>query len=391
MPYDRFLLIDRFIHFCDNENLEVRDMKIAKIKTIFEYVDKKFTSLYTQERDICIDESLMLWKGRLSWKQYIKSKRSRFGIKSFSLCESSTGYVWSTCLYTGKELTEKLKACYDSRFKYIATNIVVYLMKDLLGKGYRLHLDNWYNSLELCRLLISNNTDCVGTLRKDRCGLPKELFKMPLNHGEIVNAYDQASTIMATRWKDKKDVNLISTCIDGNMWVKVKRAGKETEVPLVVYIYNSGMDGVDRSDQMLSSYDCEHKRVKKWYKKSFMHILNAIAYNSFILKQKIDTSNETHLDFRKKLILSLVENHCINYSTPKKGRPVIIDSVRLSERHFVKNVPSTAERPNRTRRCKVCSTNGVRCESRYECSDCDDGLCVVTCFEIFHTKKNLIM
>ncbi|EFN71302.1 PiggyBac transposable element-derived protein 4, partial [Camponotus floridanus] len=45
------------------------------------------------ERNICIDESLLLWKERLSWKQYILSKRNRFGIKFFALCKNKTGYI----------------------------------------------------------------------------------------------------------------------------------------------------------------------------------------------------------------------------------------------------------------------------------------------------------
>ncbi|RVE41555.1 hypothetical protein evm_013789 [Chilo suppressalis] len=52
-------------------------------------------------KDICIDESLTLWKGRLDIKQYIRSKASKFGIKTFELCKSVTGYLWSFILYAG--------------------------------------------------------------------------------------------------------------------------------------------------------------------------------------------------------------------------------------------------------------------------------------------------
>ena len=387
LSYDRFLLIDRFLHFCNNESLSFLDIKTAKIKHVFDYVESKFSELYTPERDICVDESLMLWKGRLSWKQFIKTKRSRFGIKSFSLCESSSGYLWSSCLYTGKELTDKLNAKNDSQYDYVATDVVLHLMKGLVGKGYRLHLDNWYNSIELTRCLLANKTDVVGTLRANRRGLPKELINMKLNPGECVHGFDQHS-IMLTKWKDKKDINLISTFIDENTWVKVTRAGKDKEIPLAVHIYNNGMGGVDRSDQMLSSYECERKRVKKWYKKSFMHILNAIAFNCNILCGKVGHSM-TQLEFRKKLVLSLVQNHHQEVIKPKKGRPAVIDVVRLNERHFPKFVPPTEKKHNSMRKCKVCSENGKRAESRYQCSDCDVGLCVVPCFEIYHTKKNL--
>lgn len=43
----------------------------------------------------------MLWKGRLSFKQYIISKRSRFEIKIYLLCDVSIGIVLDFVVYTG--------------------------------------------------------------------------------------------------------------------------------------------------------------------------------------------------------------------------------------------------------------------------------------------------
>ena len=58
--------------------------------------------MYTPEANIAIDESLMLYKGRLGWVQYLPLKRARFGIKYYMLCESSSGYVWNFMIYTGQ-------------------------------------------------------------------------------------------------------------------------------------------------------------------------------------------------------------------------------------------------------------------------------------------------
>ena len=67
---------------------------------------------------------------------------------------------------------------------------------------------------------------------------------------------------MCTRWKDKKDVYMMSSCIT-NDTVNVTRAGKPKDIPLVVHMYNQSMGGVDRSDQMLTTYEAERKRIKK--------------------------------------------------------------------------------------------------------------------------------
>jgi len=56
-----------------------------KIRYILDKLKTSKTASYPYEK-LCIDESLLLFKGRCYFKQYIPSKRSRFGIKSFVLC-----------------------------------------------------------------------------------------------------------------------------------------------------------------------------------------------------------------------------------------------------------------------------------------------------------------
>jgi hypothetical protein len=50
-----------------------------------------------------LDEGI---KNRLAIKQYIKDKPSKFGVKSFILCEGETGYIVGAEIYTGKTAQE---------------------------------------------------------------------------------------------------------------------------------------------------------------------------------------------------------------------------------------------------------------------------------------------
>ena len=45
--------------------------------------------VYARGKNISMDESLVLFKGRLNFKQYITSKIARFGIKLYQLCTFS--------------------------------------------------------------------------------------------------------------------------------------------------------------------------------------------------------------------------------------------------------------------------------------------------------------
>jgi hypothetical protein len=59
-----------------------------------------FSDILMPYRNLSIDESLIKFKGRLSWKQYIPSKRSRFGMKTFTIVDAKTGFI----LNSGKEV-----------------------------------------------------------------------------------------------------------------------------------------------------------------------------------------------------------------------------------------------------------------------------------------------
>ena len=110
--------------------------------------------MYTPEQYVTIDESLMLYKGRLGWVQYIPLKRARFGIKYFMLCKSSSGYVWDFIIYTGKSTV------FDNAYKDlpVSSKVVLTLMKPLLNKGYCLTVDNFYSSPDLAEALVANMT-----------------------------------------------------------------------------------------------------------------------------------------------------------------------------------------------------------------------------------------
>ncbi|KAM9316130.1 piggyBac transposable element-derived protein 4-like [Gastrophryne carolinensis] len=99
----RFSLIMKNLHFTNNEEFDKATHpapKLKKIWEVYQMILKNFQQSYVPDRDISIDESLMAYKGRLSWIQFIASKRARFGIKSYMLCESATGYIWNSVIYT---------------------------------------------------------------------------------------------------------------------------------------------------------------------------------------------------------------------------------------------------------------------------------------------------
>jgi hypothetical protein len=391
MAYRRFVKIRQFLHFSNNANYNPEahpNPKLNKIWPVYERLGEKFKDLYTPLRDITIDESLLLFKGRLGWRQFMPLKRARFGIKMFILCESRSGYVWSSIIYTGKG------TIIDREYAHmpVSSQVVMTLMKPLLGKGYCLTTDNFYTSPELSELLASRLTDSYGTVNKTRRGVPAELKSKRLRTGEVAAFRKGKITIL--RWRDKKEVTLLSTIHSCGV-KSVSKRGKQKEKPVVVLDYNDTMGGVDRVDQHLADYPIPRKRGKKYYKKIFFHLLELAVWNSFVLYRK-NGGGKVHLEYRLELIEQLIEAYHPDIVSPRVGRPPALPHPRrLTERHFPEMIEATEKKAHHSKQCYMCARKRdargkkIRKETRYQCVQCNVSLCVIPCFRNFHTNVNI--
>ena len=68
---NKMVLLEKFLHVVNNEELGDSYNKAAKIQPILEKLVERFKLLCQLERDISIDKSLLLRKVCLNWKQYI--------------------------------------------------------------------------------------------------------------------------------------------------------------------------------------------------------------------------------------------------------------------------------------------------------------------------------
>ncbi|GBM53833.1 PiggyBac transposable element-derived protein 4 [Araneus ventricosus] len=86
MSEKRFSIIMKFLHFTNNETIDLETHPqpgLRKVYEVYDAINRKFKSSYVPERDVSVDESLLLYKGRLGCKQYLPKKRARFGIKYY--------------------------------------------------------------------------------------------------------------------------------------------------------------------------------------------------------------------------------------------------------------------------------------------------------------------
>ncbi|XP_071051388.1 piggyBac transposable element-derived protein 4-like [Onthophagus taurus] len=160
MKRDRFKLIKRILHFRNNnEQSSDRVRKISSMTTVLKEI---FPKNFTPYQNLCIDKSLLLFKGRLLFKQYIPSKRSRFRIKMFIISDCKTGYILDFIIYSGSttEITSNNPELGKSG------QIVLTLMNNYLYKGHCLYIDNWYSSPLLFQYLHQQQVNACGIVKK---------------------------------------------------------------------------------------------------------------------------------------------------------------------------------------------------------------------------------
>ncbi|XP_045548722.1 piggyBac transposable element-derived protein 4-like, partial [Salmo salar] len=163
---DRFLVLLRCLHFVNNATAILND-QLFKIRNVHTSLTSAFGLVFAPYKDLSIDESCMLWKGRLAFRQYIPSKRHRFGVKFFVMSNVKTGFVQDIIVYTGS--TTDIQH-YEGLG--VSRSVVMAMLAPHLSKGHTLYVDNWYSSPTLFQHLLSNSTGACGTVRSNRKGMP---------------------------------------------------------------------------------------------------------------------------------------------------------------------------------------------------------------------------
>ena len=125
MPRNEFQLMVRFLHFVDNENSP--GGRLSKIMPLVAQFNNKMATIYTSDKKLSIGESMMLWRGCLIFRQLIKNKKHKYGVKFYEVFESD-GIVMNVKIYSD-EPTPDMHSLGQTRA------IVLNLVENFLGKS----------------------------------------------------------------------------------------------------------------------------------------------------------------------------------------------------------------------------------------------------------------
>lgn len=147
----------------------------------------------------------------------------------------------------------------------------------------------------------------------------------------------------------------------------------QVEQPHLIYLYNSNMGGVDRSDQNISLYRSSI-RGEKWYTSLLVHCIDMALQNSWHLHRQ-QGGQLDQLSFRRVIATMLLQQNRKS-STYQKGRPSTsqVPDLRYDRLDHLVIVQ------DRQTRCAFCHQ-----KTTTRCLKCDVGL-HTKCFVDFHSK-----
>ena len=290
MSRNRFSALMSMIHIVDPATENKAD-KLRKVREFANIIKNKCKELYHPHQNVAIDERIVKSKHRSGIRQFIKNKPVRFGLKLWVLADSLNGYTIDFNVYAGKNGNEEI---HENGLGY---HVVRKLMTLFFGQGYHLYTDNFYSSCDLFSDMFNEAVYCCGTVTENRKGFPEsmkggKIWIKKKARGDMKWVREKPN--LALQWKDNKAVTMLSTIHNASEYVMVKRKEKvadkwesiDVKQPKVISEYNSFMNGVDKSDQILSSNNLLRKCFR-WWKTLFFHLIDIAIVNGFILFQDL--------------------------------------------------------------------------------------------------------
>ncbi|XP_040072197.1 piggyBac transposable element-derived protein 4-like [Ixodes scapularis] len=222
----------------------------SKVRNVVSYTDPKCREHFKPGPKICVDESTVGFKGRVSFKCYNPQKPTKWGLRVYILADCAIGYVSAFEPYYGSTTTESLPRP-DLPF---TCRIVLHLLDKVQcaspGRGYHLYTDRFYTSPTLADELLSQDIKLTGTVMTNRKNMPQHL-KKKMKKGDVV-AYRQGNSFMTLAWQDKRQVTMLSSAHNPSMKAVTRTQAHGQTVtlqkPVVICDYTENMGAVDRAD-----------------------------------------------------------------------------------------------------------------------------------------------
>ena len=241
---EAFSFFQYCLFFKNLKNFTTRDQRraiaeLAPVRGVYERFVTACGENYTPEIGCTVDESLLEFRGRCGFKQYIP-------IKVCVLADSQSFYSIDSKIYAGAGThTPRLP---------VPTQAVLDLTHPILGTNRNITTDNYYIFASLAKEMKSNKITLVGSMKKNKGYIPSS-FLTKSDAGTIQYAFDHANdfTLLSIAPKENKRTVFLSTIH------AIRSRDIDTGKEEINVFCNHEKDGVDSHDQMCALYTTARK------------------------------------------------------------------------------------------------------------------------------------
>lgn len=157
--------------------------------------------------DLTVDEQLVSFRGRCSFRQYIPSKPGKYGLKILWKCNTISSYPLKGEISLGRQPGA-------ARDRNQGAQLVKRLTQPWLNTGRNITFDNIFTTTDLAIDLdfVVVNTAIVGTMRSNKGEIPKEMQKSRTREEKSsIFGFSNRLTLISYAPKRNKAVILLST------------------------------------------------------------------------------------------------------------------------------------------------------------------------------------
>lgn len=371
MSEQRFKFLTRVLRFDNIEDRLVRAAidKLAPIREIFQLFLANFQRYFVPSAEVTLDEQLIAFRGRCSFRQYIPSKPAKYGIKIFALVDVHYPYTLNLEMYAGQQPDGPFRMSNERH------DVVIRMAQPVLGKNINITMDNWFSSLRVAKQLFENGTTMVGTVRKDKREVPRE-FRLARGHPPCSSkfGFHPPCTMVSYVPKPNKVVILMSTMHND---ATIDTTTGDSQKPEIITYYNRTKNGVDLVDKMCSLYNVS-RNSRRWPLTVFFDLLNLSALNALcIYSANKNYGSVCRRDFLIDLSLAwmkpLAKKRVEKKSLPRSLTIKIKDFLGVMD---AEKQPPTSEgtSSNIVRRCHDCGRARNK-NTRKSCTACKKFIC----------------
>lgn len=381
MSLNRFWDIWSNIHVVDNDTLHGKAYASDKIKPVVDTLSETFLKYYSPGQEICVDETMVKYKGHCKGKVRMPKKPVKLGYKIWCCSCCCCGYLCSFQVYNGTptdpETGERVPE------KGLVKKVVTDLVEPFKGVNHVVYCDNFFTSGPLVDTLAQDQVFLVGTIKKRALGFPSCLKDVNPPKGTYVST--SVSGVQYFVFNDRKEVCFVSNVFPESMKNKVFRLQqdgflREQSVPPPLPAYNKYMCAVDVTGQIKKTYGFDRKSKRSWIR-LFYAFHDLSIDNAHILYKhnctKCSVKPKDQLSFRLELAHLLLQ---IGSRSSALKQPRSKDDQGLC---LLKRVAEIGLKRGRCHQCLKKKREKPRCSS-FGCSVCKVRLCKTTCFAEYH-------